>query len=407
MDDPANVRPAARIDHTTSEYRETMPDKSGYNLEHAREGVEIPQRSAEGDLQTSGQPLRAMNGHQIEPKQQYETSEETIVQTGASFQEKAQTDEYTSKFMHESSSQSAPLTAETATSGQDEVSRLATASAANSILTDSSISLLAPSLSLPQDESTSLAVGAEVEATPSAHTLWDGSDPHSPKLRPTSLPLPKLPVLPHTVSSSSRHRRHQSDLSPQHTLGVVSLFSVQGESHASSTRLRAHLSSESLATTSSGSLTSDEEGNESLSTIDSDSVGSTWGGTIIDMECKCAKVKGGHRVYFQAKLDTAARRDVLAERIVNRLGITVRPDCKGRTFGVVGHPLTSIKPLGYVMLNLRGVGRERRLKLKFYVLADRDVGNSFDCLLGCATSRKHFLALREEWQRLTEDLCNE
>jgi hypothetical protein len=139
--------------------------------------------------------------------------------------------------------------------------------------------------------------------------------------------------------------------------------------------------------------------NEDLSSIDSESVGSTWAGTIIDMECKSAEAKGGRREFFQAKLDTAARRDVLAQKIVDRLGIRVRHDRKGRTFKVVGDgtcAATIIKPLGYVMLNLRGVGREQRLKLKFYVLADSDVGHTFDCLLGCATSRKHFLALMED-----------
>lgn len=147
------------------------------------------------------------------------------------------------------------------------------------------------------------------------------------------------------------------------------------------------------------SLSSDGEGNEDLSTIDSESVGSTWAGTIIDKECKSANAKGGRRIFFQAKLDTAARRDVLSEKIVNRLGIRVRHDRKGKTFKVVGDRAgaeTIIKPLGYVMLNLRGVGREQHFKLKFYVLADSDVGQTFDCLLGCATSRKYFLALRED-----------
>jgi hypothetical protein len=142
VNDPANVRRAAHIDHTTSEDRKAMPSESGYNKEHAQEGVEVSQRGAGGDLQTNRQPLGAMDGRRIKPKRRREMGEEAIVQTGASFQEKVQMDEHANKFMEESSSQSAPLTAETVTSGQVEMSKLATASAANSIRTDAQLASL-------------------------------------------------------------------------------------------------------------------------------------------------------------------------------------------------------------------------------------------------------------------------
>jgi hypothetical protein len=104
-------------------------------------------------------------------------------------------------------------------------------------------------------------------------------------------------------------------------------------------------------------------------------------------------------VYFQAKLDTFARRDAIAENIVNRLGMKWKPDPNGRTFEVLGSGADAgsvIRPLGYVTLSLRVIGQKGRLKYKFHVLADSEVGGAFDCVLGCTTTMKHFLALRKD-----------
>jgi hypothetical protein len=347
----------------------------------------------------TGRTTEAGEGHQTEAERHRETGEETKVHGEGGSLENMQSNKHSDKSTKEPESRSATFGEETATSRPDHTSMSAATPAGNIIPSHSLLSLQASSLVPPRDDTSSSATGAEGAAASSIPPLWDGSNRHSPIQRPISLPPPARPVLLHTASPSQLHRRHQSEISSQQALGVVSVVSAQVESPTPSVRLRAHLSSESLSTSSSVSLSSDEEGNEDLSTIDSESVGSTWAGTIIDMECKSAKAKGGRRVFFQAKLDTAARRDVLAEKIVDRLGIRVRHDRKGKTFKVVGDRAgaeTIIKPLGYVMLKLRGVGREQNLKLKFYVLADSDVGQTFDCLLGCATSRIYFLALRED-----------
>jgi hypothetical protein len=56
-----------------------------------------------------------------------------------------------------------------------------------------------------------------------------------------------------------------------------------------------------------------------------------------------------------------------------------------------------IYPLGYISLTMRVITpwRDELLRLKFYVLADTDVGRAFDYLLGKADTARHFLAPKE------------
>jgi hypothetical protein len=273
---------------------------------------------------------------------------------------------------------------ETATIGQEQTLQSAAAPPTGSISQD--ISQRPPTLiSEPAlNEMDSLRAGAEGAAT-SSSTLspWDGHD--SRFQRSASLPPP---AVPYTGSPSRRHRRHQSELSSEQAHGVVSVTNVQAGGPIPPLRLTS------------------ESRRHSLSTTSSVSVGADWHGTILDMVCESAE--GGDRVFFQAKLDTAARRDAIAENIVRRVGMKWKPDPDGKTFIVIGDGAdagTVITPLGYVMLRPRVVGRELDLKLKFYVLADSDVGRAFDCLLGCTTTMKHFLAHRENvaQESLAED----
>ena len=192
--------------------------------------------------------------------------------------------------------------------------------------------------------------------------------------------------MPHAMfmASGSPSRRQQSSLpglepSLQQAHAVVSVISSRAESPALSVRLRVQGSTESLRTPSEESVDHD------------------WHGTILDMEGKSAE--GGEPVYFQAKLDTFARRDAIAENIVNRLGMKWKTDPNGRTFKVLGNGADGgnvIRPLGYVTLSLRVIGQTGRLKFKFYVLADSEVGRAFDAVLGCTTTMKHFLALKKD-----------
>lgn len=271
-----------------------------------------------------------------------------------------------------------------------EISKLAVAPSTARLSQASSISLSAP-LRHPGDETLMLDAPVESGRASSNILPWEAYDRPFPILGSVSMSADDQPILPQNESPS---RRQQSlllglELGPQRARPVLSVISTQAESPAPSVRLRAQSSNDSLSTTSSMS------------------VSSTWEGTILDMEYKSAK--GGEPVYFQAKLDTFARRDAIAENIVKRLGMNWKPDPKGRTFKVMGDGAdagTVIHPLGYVMLSLRVVGRSGRLKFKFYVLADSDVGRAFDCLLGCSTTMQNFLALKEEdthQENLTED----
>jgi hypothetical protein len=275
---------------------------------------------------------------------------------------------------------------ETATIGQEQTLQWEAAPPTGSISQD--ISQGHPSLvSGPAlNEMDSLRAGAEGAATSSTLSPWDGHD--SRFQRSASLPPPGRPAIPYTGSPSRRHRRHQSELSSEQAHGVVSVTRIQAGGPFPPLR-----------------LTSESRRN-SLSTTSSVSVGADWHGTILDMVCESAE--GGDRVFFQAKLDTAARRDAIAENIVRRVGMKWKPDPDGKTFIVIGDSAdagTVITPLGYVMLRPRVVGRELDLKLKFYVLADSDVRHAFDCLLGCTTTMNHFLAHREDvaQESLAED----
>jgi hypothetical protein len=253
----------------------------------------------------------------------------------------------------------------------------------------SSLSLSAPSLP-PAQETLWPDVFAE-SGVLSSVSLWEADGRQYSVPESTSLLADSHVML---TQSGSPSRRQQSSLleleqSQQQAHAVVSVISSRAESPGLPVRLRAQGSIESLRTPSEESVDHD------------------WHGTILDMEGKSAK--GGEPVYFQAKLDTFARRDAIAENIINRLGMKWKPDPNGRTFKVLGSGADEgnvIRPLGYVTLSLRVIGQQGRQKYKFYVLADSDVGRAFDCLLGCTTTMKRFLALRRDsthQETLSED----
>jgi hypothetical protein len=244
----------------------------------------------------------------------------------------------------------------------------------------SSFSLSAPSLP-PAQETLSPDVFAESGGPSSSVSLWDADGRQHSVPWSTSLLADSHVML---NPSGSPSRRQQGGLlgleqSQQQAHAVVSVISSRAESPGLPVRLRAQGSIESLRTPSEESVDHD------------------WHGTILDMEGKSAK--GDEPVYFQAKLDTFARRDAIAENILNRLGMKWKPDRNGTTFKVLGGGADAghvIRPLGYVTLSLRVIGQQGRQKYKFYVLADSEVGGAFDCLLGCTTTMTRFLALRRD-----------
>jgi hypothetical protein len=346
-------------------------------VEHVREGTELQQESAADQPRMTFQPPEAIERYQEEAEIEYKKSEEITTQIEDNLQENNQKEKNTHKPSVESGNQLAESSAETAKTRQEKTLNSAAALTATSILQDSSLNI-SPLSSGPVAGETSSRAGLEGAAASSTLSTWDGYSRPFPNQRPASMPPPERRAMPQTGSPSKRHRRHQSELSSEQTHGVVSVVSAQAVGYAPLMRLKAQRSNNSLSTTSS------------------ESVGADWHGTILDLECE--SVEGGNPVFFQAKLDTAARRDAIAENIVKRVRMKWKPDPEGKTFKVIGNCAdagTVIKPLGYVMLRPRVVGREVDLKLKFYVIADSDVGRAFDCLLGCTTTMKHFLGPKE------------
>lgn len=114
--------------------------------------------------------------------------------------------------------------------------------------------------------------------------------------------------------------------------------------------------------------------------------------TIVNLESKSETT--GELVFFRAKLDTGAMRNAISETIVRRLDMEWNPDCEGITFKVIGNGADAgsvIYPLGSLSLTVRVMVLEKLLRLKFYVLAESDVGRAFDCLLDNTTSFRNFL----------------
>jgi hypothetical protein len=305
------------------------------------------------------------------------------------YSEKAQKENHPNEAASEHDKESALFGTETIPIGSESNSRSAAVPPTARFSQASSLSLSAPSW--PPGEGTLLPDAfAESVGASSGLSSWDADERQSSILwsasRSASIPADGHNMLMPSGSPSRRQQRILLGLesSPQQAHAVVSVISSQAESPVPSVRLRAQLSTESLSTPSEVSVDHD------------------WHGTILDMECKSAT--GGESVYFQAKLDTFARRDAIAENIVNRLGMKWKHDPNGSTFKVLGNGADAgnvIHPLGYVTLSLRVVGQQGRRKFKFYVLADSEVGRAFDCVLGCTTTMNHFLALKKE--SLTED----
>lgn len=324
--------------------------------------------------QETGRPAGAVEGQQQQLEGKRETSEEPQLVMDSILEENVQKENLATETAANPKEEPAWLGTKTNPPEPEQISKLAAAPSIAKLSQASSISLSAP-LRHPGEET--LDAPVESGRASSSISPWEAYD--RPFLLPGSVSMyaDDRTILPQNESPS---RRQQSlllglELSPPRARPVLSVISTQAESPAPSVRLRAQSS------------------NDSLSSM---SVSSDWEGTILDMEYKSAK--GGEPVYFQAKLDTFARRDAIAENIVKRLGMNWKPDPKGRTFKVIGDGAdagTVIHPLGYVTPSLRVVGRQGRLKFKFYVLADSDVGRAFDCLLGCSTTMQNFLALKE------------
>jgi hypothetical protein len=197
----------------------------------------------------------------------------------------------------------------------------------------SSLSLSAPSLPSAQETLSSDVIAESVAL--SSLSPCDAYGCHYSVLGSASFSADSHVVLAPSGSPSSRQQSSPLGLEPSQPQAhaVVSVISSRAESPALPVRLRAHRSIEPLRTPSEESVDHD------------------WHGTILDMEGKSAK--GGEPVYFQAKLDTFARRDAIAENIVNRLGMKWKPDPNGRTFEVLGSGADAgsvIRPLGYVTL---------------------------------------------------------
>jgi hypothetical protein len=387
IDDGIIIRVVDSTDDARSESQSIRRGKRRQNVEHVPEGTELEQEYT-SDQQTIYQPLEAVEEHQEEAEAQPKIGEEPKRQNLGHWRERNENEEHVDKSMAQSGGQWGAPRVETAAMGQEQTLKSVATPAASSIPQGTSQGpptlISGPALS----EIGSVMAGAEGVVASATLSPWDGHDSRFPNQRSASLPPPERPDVPYTGSPSRRHRRHQSELGSEQAHGVVSVISFQAGGLLPPMRL------------------TPESRRNSLSTASSVSVGADWHGTILDMECESAE--GGDRVFFQAKLDTAARRDAIAENIVKRVGMKWKPDPDGKTFKVIGDSAdagTVIRPLGYIMLKPRVVGRELDLKLKFYVLADSDVGRAFDCLLGCTTTMNHFLALKENvaQESLAED----
>jgi hypothetical protein len=330
-------------------------------------------------------------GRQQELEQERGPSGEAQVEINSILQENIHGENHNNETAANTEDRTVLFATETMPMESEEVSKSAAAPAIARFLPTSSLSPSARSVPRLEEPLSSRA-RADSGGVASSHSLLDASEPSSLN-----------PERTFTTQDGSPSRRQQSSLrgrdsSPQHTHTRVSTTLTQTENTATPVRIRARVSTESLSTYLSTAM------HGHLRTPSEASVSSDWEGTIQDMECDCAN--GGGPIIFQAKLDTFARRDAIAENIVKRLGMSWKPDPEHTTFQVLGERAHDITPLGYVTINPRVIGRRGRLLLKCYVIKDADVGRAFDCLLGCLTSRIHFLALKEDAsyrENLTED----
>jgi hypothetical protein len=115
------------------------------------------------------------------------------------------------------------------------------------------------------------------------------------------------------------------------------------------------------------------------------------------MNLEARNATSGELEFFRAKLDTGAMRNAISERIVRRLGMEWTPDSEGTTFRVIGNGADAeavIYPLGHLSITVRVIALDKKMRLKFYVLAESDVGRAFDCVLDSTTSFRNFLAMK-------------
>lgn len=261
--------------------------------------------------------------------------------------------------------------------GSGEIPILAAAPTTARIPAASSLSLSAPSRLPSEQLYSSRALGDSGGATSTLSPL-DAYERPSPNPRSGSI-SPDEPSSTPQSGSPSRHRQsalHALESNRQQAHNYASAMPTQPESSAPPVRLRAQLH------TRSGSLRTDR----SVSDTNYEQL------TIVNLESKSETT--GELVFFRAKLDTGAMRNAISETIVRRLDMEWNPDCEGITFKVIGNGADAgsvIYPLGSLSLTVRVMVLEKLLRLKFYVLAESDVGRAFDCLLDNTTSFRNFL----------------
>ena len=271
---------------------------------------------------------------------------------------------------------SALLGTEITATGSRRVSNSAAVPATAELSQASSLDLSASPFP-PREEAFSPRAPTDSGGAPTTSPL-DSNDHPSPSLVTTSTPFDESTM---TIQTDSPRRPRGAPSGLSLSIPEDPTRWPHTEGLAPPVRQNAHLRSSSLVTASSVSA-------NSYSQL-----------TIIHVESESAKT--GEPAHFQALLDTGAERNAISENIVKRLGRRWETDAEGTAFKVIGKGAGAeavIRPLGYISLTMRVITprRDKPLRLKFYVLADSDVGGAFDCLLGKTDTARHFLAPKED-----------
>jgi len=326
----------------------------------------------------TGRRAEEVNRHQQEAEERVPNEQPQLVFDGI-FYQNLQQEDHGDGTMAIDDERSALLGTEIIATGSKQISNSAVVPATAELSRASSLDLSALPFP-PSGEAFSSRAPADSGGAPTTSPL-DSNDHPSPSLVTADMPFDESTV---TTQTDSPRRQKSAPLglglSLQEDLTRWPVIS-HTESLAPPVKQNAHLRSPSLVTASSVSA-------NSYSQL-----------TIIHVESESAKTS--EPVPFQALLDTGAERNVISENIVKRLGMRWETDTEGTTFKVIGKGAGAeavIHPLGYISLTMRVITprRDERLRLKFYVLADSDVGRAFDCLLGKTDTARHFLAPKED-----------